>query len=246
VSGISFADAPAAVRPDLVAATRRAWQRLARPGSWWTGAERVAIAAQVRAAGDCALCRERKQALSPESGSGTHAGTHALPAAAVEVVHRVTTDPARLSRGWFERQSEDGLSDGHYVELVGVVVTVVSIDAFCRGLGLAPRALPEPEPGEPDGRRPAAARPDGAWLPMIPANGARGPEADLWGSASGNVVRALSLVPDEVRTLKDLSAAYYLPMEDVPNPGAGGGRAIDRAQTELVAGRVSALNECFY
>ena len=72
------------------------------------------------------------------------------------------------------------------------------------------------------------------------------PEADLWPSgATGNVVRALSLVPDEVRTLKDLSAAHYVKMASVRS-GANDGRSITRSQMELLAGRTSALNTCYY
>jgi hypothetical protein len=40
--------------------------------------------------------------------------------------------------------------------------------------------------------------------------------------------------------------AQYVPIEQVPDPSADPGRALSRAQIELVAGRVSALNECFY
>jgi hypothetical protein len=47
-----------------------------------------------------------------------------------------------------------------------------------------------------------------------------------------------------VRTLKDLSAAHYLSPEKMVDLTAG--RSLDRSQMELIAGRVSALNECFY
>ena len=63
---------------------------------------------------------------------------------------------------------------------------------------------------------------------------------------SANVIRAMSLVPDSVRLLLGLSKAHYLPLHLVPAPGERGGRALDRAQIELIAGRVSALTECFY
>ncbi len=58
------------------------------------------------------------------------------------------------------------------------------------------------------------------------------------------VVRALSLVPDEVRSWQQLASAQYLSLESMTAMETS--RAIDRAQMELVAGRVSALNECFY
>jgi len=245
MSRFSYADAPVAVRDDLPAAHRRAWRRLAAPGAWWTGEERVAIAAEVRNAVRCGLCRRRKAALSPHAEEGEHDDLGALPDAAVDVIHRVVTDPGRLSKAWFEKTLASGLGDAPYVEIIAVVVTVVSIDSFCRGLGVAAQPLPEPDPGEPSRRRPPAARPGGAWVAMIPQRRGAGPDADLYGGGRAvNVMRALSLVPDEVRGLNELGAAHYLAAERMMDLRAG--RALDRAQMELIAGRVSALNECFY
>lgn len=242
---ISYAGAPVPVRDDLPAAHGRQWRRLAEPGAWWTGPERVAIAAEVRNAAHCALCKERKAALSPHTVEGEHQSLGALSDAAIDVIHRVVTDPGRLSKRWFEKSCAAGLSDGQYVELIGVVVTAVSIDSFCRGLGVPLHPLPEPLPGDPSRYRPPAARLEGAWVPMIPAGSATGEESDLWTRGrTGNVIRALSLVPDEVRGLKDLSEAHYLSPEQMMDLRRG--RTLDREQIELVAGRVSALRECFY
>jgi hypothetical protein len=234
-----------AVREDLPAAHREAWRRLAAPGTWWTGAERIAIAAEVRAARDCTLCATRRQALSPGAASGVHDGPGELPPAAIEVVHRLVTDPGRLSKTWFDGVLADGLDEGRYVEIVGVVVTVVSIDAFCRALGAPLHALPEPVAGEPSRHRPDGLRDDGAWVPMLPNRPPRGPEADLWKGMTGNVIRAMSCVPDEVRMLQRLGAAHYLATEQMMDPTRGR-PGLTRAQIELIAGRVSALNECFY
>jgi len=245
---ISYESAAVPVRDDLVRAHRREWQRLAAPGTWWRGAERVAIAGEVRASRNCPLCRKRKAALSPHAAGEEHEAAGPLCAAAVDVAHRVTTDPARLTKDWYDEILAAGLTPEQYVEIVGTVATVVSIDSFCRGLDVSHHPLPEPEPGEPSRYRPAAARDDGAWVPMIPNGKATGAEADLYaegpGGRTGNVIRALSLVPDEVRALKDLSAAHYLSPRQMMDLGAG--RAISRAQIELIAGRVSALHECFY
>jgi alkylhydroperoxidase family enzyme len=245
MSGISYADASVPVREDLRAAHERQWQRLAQPGTWWTGRERVAIAAEVREAARCPLCRERKAPLSPQAVEGKHVSSGELPEAAVDVIHRVVTDPGRLTRAWFDNTLASGLTDAQYVELIGVVVTVVSIDSFCRGLGVPVHPLPEPAPGDPSRRRPPAAQPEGAWVPMIPNGAAKGAEADLYESRrTFNVARAMSLVPDEVRGLKDLGGVHYLPFAQINDLRAG--RSLSRAQLELIAGRVSALRECYY
>jgi hypothetical protein len=246
VALVSYASAPVAVREDLVAAHERAFARLASAGTWWSGAERVALAAEARAASRCRLCRERKAALSPAAVSGEHDATARLGSQpALEASHRIASDPARLSRRWLEGLLARGLGEERYVELLGVVATLVDIDAFCRGIGAPLHPLPEPRPGEPSRQRPEAARPGEAWVAMIPRGRPGGREADLWGARTANVIRALSLVPDEVRGLHDLARAHYLGMAEMADLGRGRG-VLDRRQVELVAGRVSALRECFY
>lgn len=243
---ISYAPAPVPVREDLPAAHRRAWRRLAQAGNWWTGAERVALAAEVRNAWRCPLCKARKAALSPYTIAGTHECVSKLSKAAIDVIHRVVTDSGRLTQAWFKKTMAAGeITDAQYVEIIDVVVAVVSIDSFCRGIGVPLHPLPEPEPGEPSRYRPATAHLEEAWVPMIPVGGAVGAEADLWGAGRAtNVTRALSLVPDAVRQLRDLSTAHYVPRDRVMD--LTWGRSLSRAQMELIAGRVSALRGCFY
>jgi hypothetical protein len=243
---ISYVHSRYAVADALAAAHSRFWRRLAEPGSWWTGAERVAIAMEVRRARECELCRRRKQSLSPYSVGGKHDRASDLPEVAVDAVHRLVTDASRLKRDWLDQAVAAGLTVERYVELLGTVVALVSIDSFCLALGLPDHPLPVPLAGEPSGYRPASAREEEAWVPVVPEDNSGTPEADLWPAGRiGWVIRAMSLVPDEVRTLIDLSAVQYLEMQDVPNPRASRGH-LARPQMELVAGRVSALNGCFY
>ena len=244
---LSYHSASMPVRENFAAAHTRFWQRLAAPGAWWTGAQRVALAAEVRQARHCALCQARLAALTPAAVQGEHDHLHALPLATVDVVHRVVTDPNRLTHTWFEGVMEAGLSAEAYVEIIGTVVAMVSIDSFCRGIGVPLHPLPEPLAGDPSHYRPQGATQNDAWVPMIPPENLGEPEADLYGGnpAIGNVIRAMSLVPDEVRTLQDLSAVHYLPSNQVRDPSASVG-SLSRVQMELVAGRVSALRECFY
>ena len=100
----------------------------------------------------------------------------------------------------------------------------------------------------PSGYRPAGAKPHGAWVPVVMPEDLGPEEADLYGGApaTGNVLSAMSLVPDSVRLLSILGSAQYLQPSEVANPASNGGRALDRMQIELLAGRVSAFNECFY
>ena len=109
---LTYDDSPLPVRGDLIAAHRRAWQRVASPGTWWTGEERVAIAEETRRATTGSLCLARKDALSPNAVHGDHDSQGKLPETLIDLIHRVRTDPGRLSRRWFDELASDGLR-GH-------------------------------------------------------------------------------------------------------------------------------------
>ena len=242
-----YASAPIALRDDLAEAHARAWGRIGCPGTWWDGAQRVAIAAETRHALACALCHQRKEALSPAAIGGQHDSLGALPDAVVEVVHRVRTDPSRLSKSWFRGVIAGGFSEEQYVETVSIVAHVVAIDTMAGGLGFDLLALPRPEPGAPSQYRPPGAQPGGAWVPWIepPDLGER--EVGIYpaGRAAANIMKAMSLVPDEVKSFFDLVSHQYqgpLQMRDFSREY----RAITHAQIELLAARVSALNQCLY
>jgi hypothetical protein len=66
----------------------------------------------------------------------------------------------------------------------------------------------------------------------------------FWGEDTVNVIRALSLVPDAVRDIKLLAEVQYVPLDDFEDPTLR--RTLSRPQMELIAARVSAVNECFY
>lgn len=255
-----YSAAPFAIRTDISAAHAAYWNKLAQPGSWWTGIERVCIAAESRVALDCQFCKLRKQALSPNSVSGQHASFTGddsligdlgwqghLSKTAIDAVHRIVTDQGRITRRYVADNVAAGLSKEAYVELVGIVVAVLSIDEFHRALGLDLEALPEPASGEISRYRPQMLSEDVGFVPTVPPDGNIGNEADLWPSGrSANVVRALTLVPDALRDWRELAAAQYLSFQAMQNFVQDDARSINRMQMELVAGRVSSVNECFY
>jgi len=156
-----------AVRADLAEAHDRAWAAIAAPGTWLDGAKRVAVAAEIRHAQDCAGCAHIRQALSPDSFKGAHDSLGALGAAAVELIHRVVCDPGRLSERWSQSILGQGLAEGEYVEIVGLVAMVMMMDACSRALGVPARALPVPQDGAPTRYRPPGARKQAAWLPLV-------------------------------------------------------------------------------
>lgn len=245
---INYSDEHFPIRSDFAQAHNRYWKRLASPGAWFTGTERIAIAKEVRQASSCSLCSQRKNALSPNQIAGAHDTASTLADTIVEVVHRVVTDSGRLTKSWFDGVIQQGLTVEQYVEIIGTIVNVFSIDEFCRGMEIPLNELPEALPGEPSHYRPGniVEDGDGAWVPMCPNTVDSGPESDLWQGRTGYVLRALSLVPDEVRTMLDLLETHYISGSQIWNVKHCPRGTLSRIQMEVLATRVSSFNDCFY
>lgn len=244
MTDLSYDASPYAIRDDLAAAHRRVWDRIAHPGTWLDGATRVQVAAEARHARGCSLCAQQKAALSPFAVDGEHDTLGDLSDQRIDLIHRVVADPGRLTKSWSE-QLRTGMDDTDYVEIVSIIAHVTAIDTFGRALGLAERPLPEPQDGTPSRYRPAEARQAEAWLPNIAWDEAGPNEADFCKGRESSIRRALTLVPDEARSFFDLGSHQYLPGDAMQDFGRQV-RAITRAQIELLAGRVSAINQCTY
>ena len=223
---------PVVVRDDVLDGLRFAWDRIAAPGTWWTGVERVAIAATARAAEPRPLWNRRPGTV--DDLAATSVSGEVLSPLAVDTVERVATEAASLTRAWCDAVVAR-LGDAPYAELVAVAIVAVTADRFCAALGRALEPLPAPHPGDPSRARPTDVDDDGAWIPMtVPWSGP-------------NVGRALSLVPDDNLLRLGLVGALY-----AGALGADFGRLVwdhrplSRPQVELMAARVSVLNECFY
>ncbi len=232
-----YHQAPVPVRPEIEAAHREIWAALGRPGTWWTSAQRIGIAREARRA-------RAARGLAPAVDAPVEP---TLPEVAVEAARRIGGDPASLDEGWFG-SVRDRLSDAEYVELAAIVVQTVSVDVFCRGLGVPLHAYPSPTAGEPSCERPATAVEEEAWVPTVPSGepGGEVAQALYGGHQMPNVIRALSLVPADAGLAIRQCEAQYLEIPQVIDAGFEPGRGLSRAQIELIAGRVSAINECFY
>ncbi len=240
------------IRADLLAAQTHAWNRIGDPGTWWTGAERVAIAAETRQATQCPLCAARRDALSPSTVAGEHSSLGILPAAAVEAIHRIRTDSGRLTEGWYRRLIADCLSEEHYIELVAIEAIVVAVGTFRGAVGLPRLDLPKPRVGLPTRLRPRGAKPDMSWMPTLAPEDRGDEDPDLYREHPGprerygaNVHRALSLVPHAMIHWWDMFECMYLTSPTMRDFGREY-RAVTHAQMEMLAARVASLNQCHY
>ena len=103
----------------------------------------------------------------------------------------------------------------------------------------------------PSRHRPAGAKQGDAWVPWLSSEDRTEREINEGLYAGGGppfvayIRRALSLVPVEAVGFFDLVENQYLPGREMRNFSEEY-RAITHSQIELIAGRMSALNQCFY
>ncbi|MBY6035977.1 hypothetical protein KUV80_04915 [Fictibacillus nanhaiensis] len=230
------------INKGLLNAFKSEWDRLSRPGYWWTGSERVEIAREVRFAPTCELCQMRSDAISPGALKGEHQSTTDLPVNVIEVIHRVVNDSGRLSEKWFQSIREMGLSDAAYVEIIGVIATTITIDTYTKALTLSQLPLPQPQVGEPSKLLPIGLAVHSAWVPtIVPEKGtdqAIEQHYQKMLNLSGlvaNIMRAMTIVPAEQIGFVSLMDNLYHTEH-----------TLNKLQIEQVATEVSVLNECFY
>ncbi len=220
------------IRADLAEAHRLAWQHVAAPGSWWTGAQRVELAETVL------LAIADDDPLPPwvrVSTSDRLPDQRVAPDAAHDAAYRIARHAGTMTEDVFRRWAGE-IGELPYVELCAIVSTVAAVAHFRRNVGLE---VPEFEPvdGEPTRERPSElATADLNWVPV---------EAPADQAAA--VVQAYTAVPGEMVNTWRMASAQYIPIEEMVHPDwmrrAGG---LTRPQTELVAARVAQLRECFY
>ena len=222
------------------------WPAVGQPGDWWNGLERVAMVREARAAAACPLCAERKAALSPYAVQGEHAASTELPAIAVDAIHRVITDPGRLSSHWFDECQAGGLAAAQVIELGGIVSTVTIADTLSRALDRLRLPVPQAQPGEPARKLPSGLEIRGAWAPMVAPERAEGLIKTMYEIVQGtagfvfNVVRALSSSPSAWSLFLQTFRPNYATSGPMPEGG------LSRVQVELLASSTSAFNDCFY
>jgi len=217
-------------RSEIVAAHLRTVEALGRPGVRWTSAERIAIADEQRRA----LTDDRNLAPweVPSRVDVMTTSDHVLPPAAVDAIWRLTNHPHTLTHDWYLDVISRLATVEHYVELVGVVVTMTSVDRLASALGLGFIALPDPGAGEPSGSVVAAATITTHWVPTVAGEGA-------------NVFEALTALPDGDRLREMLGAAHFMTKESLFDMDLTRG-VLNRSQMELVASRTAHKNGCFY
>ncbi|MFV2040136.1 MAG: hypothetical protein ACC660_07825, partial [Acidimicrobiales bacterium] len=128
---------------------QREWERLRSPGTWWTGSERLAIAAVARAA-----------------KAGTAMPVTDLPRAASEAAQRLSADP-HVDKAWVDHIEAGGITLPAYVEILGIVARLTAVDTFLFGIGADEHPLPDAAAGEPSRELVPDAVVNGGFVPTV-------------------------------------------------------------------------------
>ncbi len=122
----------------------RARRHLGAPGTWFTGAERVAMLGAARAA------------IAGGAPSTEPWGP---------IAHRVAAEAHTIDQTVVD-DAAAAIGIAPYVELVGVISKGVAIDTTIRGVGIDELPLPEPEPGAPSRAEVPGAKKRSAFVPI--------------------------------------------------------------------------------
>ena len=241
-----FDSAPVALRSDLRSALGSAHELLGQAGDWLHGEQRLAVVAETRHAWDCSLCKLQKSEITPFVVRGEHQALGKLPNSWVNVIHRVVTDPGRLSERWFQEALSNGMEEDEFIEAISVCVQALAIDIFAAAIGMEVPPLPIAKAGQPPRQRPSEAKKGPGWVSTIAPEDAGPNFVDFYANGSHFYIRrSLTLVPQESRRLWALLNTLYL--EDPRLFELEGlERGISRAQMEFLAARASALLGCYY
>ena len=205
------------------------WERIAEPGEWWTGKERIAIVEEVRKARDNAPSKNT-QSLSDLSIEASPVISRLV----TEIVWKVTNNAHEIKEKW-AKEAIALIGEGKYSELVSLVVNIVPVDIFCLLLGRPVVSLPVPKNGKPTKSVPEGLSDGGAFLPWHTEN---------W--VGPNVARALSFVPKDNALRMKLVESMYAGADKFISMIWDDNEPLSRSQVEIIAARTSSINECFY
>ena len=233
------------IRSDLTAAHAHVWEKLAAPGTWWNGSERLAVAEVVRVAlGDS----DPVPPWDSASKSGRLPNSSRISSELQDAVYRLAVHAGTLTEGWYQKMRDaTGVTPQQWVEIIEVTISVASVLRFAQLAGIDSPDLPEPLQGHPTRQTQPSKPAKHHWVPVVHLEDSTAELAPFYNGlpALAPVIRALSSVPAAMDTLFTLGDAQYIPMREMVDMNWTRG-TLSRRQIELVAGRLSAHRECFY
>ena len=217
------------VSENLLDAFNSCWKRIAEPGEWWNGKERIAILEEVRKDRD-----EGHPIVRAPLADLSNTPSPVISPLVCEIIRKVTSNAHEIDDKW-AKEAIGRIGEGKYSELVSLVVNILPIDIFCLLLGRPVVSLPVPKNGKPGESIPDGLADGGAFVPWRTEN---------W--VGPNVARALSFVEKENAIRMKLVESMYAGSDKFISMIWDDTEPLDRSQVEIIAARTSSINECFY
>ena len=233
------------IRSDLTAAHAQVWEKLAAPGTWWSGSERLAVAEVVRSA---LSDTDPVPPWDSASKSGRLPNDSVINSELQDAVYRLALHAGTLTEQWYQKMRDaTGVTPQQWVEIIEVTIIVTSVLRFAQLAGVDQPEFPEPLEGHPTRQTQPSKPANHHWVPVVHLEDSTPELAPFYDGlpALAPVIRALSSVPSAMHTLFTLGDAQYIPMREMVDLNWTRG-TLSRRQIELVAGRLSAHRECFY
>ena len=233
------------IRSDLTAAHAQVWEKLAAPGTWWSGSERLAVAEVVRSA---LSDTDPVPPWDSASKSGRLPNDSVINSELQDAVYRLALHAGTLTEQWYQKMRDaTGVTPQQWVEIIEVTIIVTSVLRFAQLAGVDQPEFPEPLEGHPTRQTQPSKPSNHHWVPVVHLEDSTPELAPFYDGlpALAPVIRALSSVPSAMHTLFTLGDAQYIPMREMVDLNWTRG-TLSRRQIELVAGRLSAHRECFY
>lgn len=205
--------------PALQRVLETEWLFLATCGTWFSGSQRLSIAAAARATDDA------RRLDTPDASPNESAdAADELSPAALDAAAMIALAPATMTNSDIERWESAGLNRFELIEIVGIVSRLHAVDTLLLLNGTPVADLPPPVAGTPRRKAPRKAKQRASRLPTT-APGAIG---------------ALSGVPAESEARDRLHRALFGADRLAALPG------LTRLQMEFLATKTSIVNQCVY
>lgn len=222
----SFDSLRPVVSSEIIESFQIVWDNLGKPGSWWSGHQRIEIAEEIRDSSPPSIA-ERIVDFSSYSNEAASGITPFVRA----VARKVAYESSSINKDIFD-QIVAVIGEDQYAEIAAIASQLIPIYHLADVLGYDREQLPNAEPGDPSGEKPDALINGVGFLPTLPTNGIPHVAVSLSLAQADNARRMLL-----VRAMysgKDFGEMIWTH------------RNLSRPQIELVAARTSAINECFY
>ena len=165
--------------------------------------------------------------------------------AIIAIVGTLVAGGKFIEKSLFIDALEVGISEEEYAEIVSLVSRLINFYYFGLAVGIPFEPYPVYKSKEAEKSKLKELKNEGAWLRTLPFDTDEG-RLVYKNLQAPFIFRAVSQAPKEAISIIELANVQYLPAMQMQNLNFAYSDKFPRPFIELVAGRTSSINECFY